>query len=76
MRLTPMPAATTSELPPPMNHVFVDFENVHEVDLSIIGSKAVSFILLPGAKHTKLDAALVEKVFAERASLPAIFHPR
>ncbi len=26
-----------------MNHVFVDFENVHQVDLSLIGAKSVSF---------------------------------
>src|SRR6185436_5440924 len=46
-------------LPPPVNHVFVDFENVHEVDFSIIGAKAVSMTLLLGARQTKLDAALV-----------------
>jgi hypothetical protein len=28
--------------------VFVDFENVHKVDLTVIGSKAVSFTLLVG----------------------------
>ena len=49
-----MPAVTTN-LPPPVNHVFVDFENVHAVDLSVIGSKAVSFTLLVGPRQTKLD---------------------
>lgn len=46
-----------------MNYVFVDYENVLRIDLSIIGNKAVSFTLLVGAGQTKLDAALVEKLF-------------
>ena len=39
-----------------MNHVFVDFENVHEVDPSVIGARSVSLTLLLGARQTKLDA--------------------
>ena len=31
-----------------MNHVFVDFENVHQVDLTLIGAKSVSFTLMVG----------------------------
>jgi len=61
-----------SELPPPMNHVLVDFENVHELDTSLIGAKAVSFILLLGAKQTKLDAALVEKLMKHAASVQLV----
>jgi len=34
-----MPAVTT-DLPLPVNHVFVDFENVHEIDLAVIASEA------------------------------------
>jgi hypothetical protein len=45
-----------------MNHVFVDFENVHEVDPALIGAKSVSLTLLLGARQTKLDVALVEKL--------------
>ena len=52
----------TNDLPPPVNHVFVDYENVHAVDPSIIGSKTVHVTLLLGAKKTKLDAAVVEKL--------------
>jgi hypothetical protein len=52
-----------------VNHVFVDFENVHEVDLAIIGTKAVSFTLLLGARQTKLDAELVEKLLEHAASV-------
>ena len=51
-----------------MNYVFVDYENVHDVDLSIVGSKTVYLTLLLGAKQTKLDAALVEKLM-DHASL-------
>lgn len=65
-------ASTPADLPPPMNHVFVDFENVHHVDLSLIGAKAVSFTLLVGAKQTKLDTALVEKLMDHAASVQLI----
>jgi hypothetical protein len=57
-----------SEVPLPVNYVFVDFENVHEIDLSVVGAKSVSFTLLLGAKQTRLDAALVEKLMAHAAS--------
>src|SRR5436190_7135804 len=63
---------STTHLPPPVNHVFVDFENVHKVDLSVIGSKAVSFTLLVGPRQTKLDAALVEKLFEHAVSVELV----
>jgi hypothetical protein len=65
-----MPTAT--HLSPPVNHVFVDFENVHQVDLAVIGSKAVSFTLLVGPRQTKLDAALVEKLFEHAVSVQLV----
>ena len=52
-----------------MNHVFVDFENVHQVDLTLIGAKAVSFTLMVGPQQTKLDSALVEKLMEHSASV-------
>lgn len=52
----------TDDLPPPINHVFVDYENVHTVDPAIIGSKTVHLTLLLGAQKTKLDAELVEQL--------------
>lgn len=55
-----------------MNHVFVDFENVHDVDAAIIGTRAVSFTLLLGAKQTKLDAALVERLMEHAASVQMV----
>src|SRR3954471_10219744 len=65
-----MPTAT--HLPLPLNHVFVDFENVHTVDLSVIGSKAVSFTLLVGLRQTKLDVSLVEKLFEHAVSVQLV----
>jgi hypothetical protein len=55
-----------------MNHVFVDFENVHEVDPALIGAKSVSLILLLGARQTKLDAALVENLMENAASVQLV----
>lgn len=55
-----------------MNHVFVDFENVHQVDLALIGAKSVSFTLMVGPKQTKLDSDLVEKLMAHSASVQLV----
>jgi len=65
-----MPIA--DQIAPPLNHVFVDFENVHQIDASVIGSKSVNFTLLLGAKQTKLDAGLVEKLMEHAASVQII----
>ncbi len=65
-----MPA--TTEPAPPLNHVFVDFENVHEVDVSVIGAKAVSLTLLLGARQTRLEVGLVEKLMEHSASVQLI----
>jgi hypothetical protein len=56
-------------LSPPMNHVFVDYENVHEIDPALIGAKSVSLTLLLGARQTRLDASLVEKLMEHAASV-------
>jgi hypothetical protein len=65
-----MPA--TNEIAPPLNHVFVDFENVHQIDVSFIGAKSVNFTLLLGANQTKLDAGLVEKLMEHAASVQLV----
>ena len=61
-----------SEHKPAANYVFIDFENVHEVDLSLIGSKTVHVTLLLGAKQTRLDAALVEKLIEHAATVQLV----
>lgn len=55
-----------------MNHVFVDFENVHQVDLTLIGAKGVSFTLMVGPKQTKLDTDLVERLMEHSASVQLV----
>lgn len=61
-----------ADLPPPLNHVFVDFENVHEIDLAVIGNRAVSFTLLIGPRQTKLEVGLVEKLFEHATSVQLV----
>ena len=61
-----------NEIAPPLNHVFVDFENVQQIDVSVIGTKSVNFTLLLGAKQTKIDAGLVEKLLAHAASVQLV----
>ena len=67
-----MPANSNSGLNLPVNYVFVDFENVHKVDLSIFNSKTVHFTLLLGARQTKLDVTLVEKLMEHAASVQLV----
>jgi hypothetical protein len=59
----------TKKLAPPVNHVFVDFENIHEIDLAVVGRNSVSFTLLLGPRQTKLDVTLVEKLMEHAASV-------
>lgn len=62
----------TKDLPPPVNHIFVDYENVHAVDPAIIGSKTIHITLLLGAKNTKLDTTVVEKLMQHAATVEMI----
>jgi hypothetical protein len=54
---------------PPVNHIFVDFENVHEVEHSVIGQESVRLTLLLGPNQKKLDADLVEKLLQHASSV-------
>jgi len=65
-------SGVTSHLPGPVNHVFVDYENVHQIDLSIIGSKAITFTLLVGPTRKTLDVELVEKLFQHAATVQLV----
>jgi hypothetical protein len=60
------------ETPAPLHHVFVDFENIHHVDVSVIGAKSVNFTILLGANQTRLDVGLVEKLMAHASSVQLI----
>lgn len=57
---------------PPVNYVFVDFENVPGIDLTMIGEKTVYLTLLLGVRQTKLDTGLVEKLMAHAASVQLV----
>lgn len=57
---------------PPVNYVFVDYENVPDVDLSMIGEKTVYLTLLLGVRQTKLGTDLVEKLMAYAASVQLV----
>jgi hypothetical protein len=61
-----------TDLPPPINHVFVDFENVHEIDLEVVGRKSVQFTLLLGPRQTRLDVNLVEKLLAHAQTVQLV----
>ena len=65
-------SATDPSLSSPTNHVFVDFKNVHKDVSSVIGSKTTSVTLFLGAKNTKLDASLVEKILEHAASVQLV----
>jgi hypothetical protein len=53
-------------------HVFVDFENVCEVDTTLLENKNVSFTLLLGAQQTKLDVGLVQQLLLHAASVQLV----
>jgi hypothetical protein len=63
---------SATDLPPPVNHVFVDFENVHEVDLEVVGRKSVHVTLLLGPRQTRLDVALVEKLLEHASTVQLV----
>lgn len=63
---------TSPDFLPPPHHVFVDFENVHQIDTSILEYKAVCLTILLGSKQTKLDASLVENLMTHAASVKLI----
>src|ERR1051325_7599061 len=56
----------------PLNHVFVDFENVHAINAGVIGRKGVTFTLLLGAHRKTLDVTLVEQLVQHAASVELI----
>ena len=55
-----------------MDHVFVDFENVPSVDLSLIANKSVHVTLLIGEKQRRLDLMLVRQIHEHAAKVTLI----
>jgi hypothetical protein len=44
------------------NHIFVDYENVHEVDLDLVAGKAVVVHLVLGERHKNLPLEIVKRL--------------
>lgn len=57
---------------PPTHFVFVDFENVPEVDLSAISGQPVLVTLLIGKNQKKIDLELVEQIQAFAAQVKLV----
>ena len=58
--------------PAPCHHVFIDFENVHELDLSLVGRRGFQFTLMMGAQQTKLGVEVVEKLLQHSEAVQII----
>jgi hypothetical protein len=56
----------------PVNYVFVDYENVHEVDLALFNNKTVYLTLLMGPRQSRLDVELVEKLVEHAATVQLV----
>lgn len=58
------------------NYIFVDFENIHEVDLDLIADKPVVVILVLGQRHKNLSTELVKQLlrYAEQVRLVETGH--
>ena len=52
-----------------MHHVFVDFENVPSVDLTLIADLPVAVTVLIGGAQNKLDTDFVEQIHAHAAKI-------
>ncbi len=58
----PSPASVAPAKGARLNHIFVDYENVHEIDLALVVSKPVIVHLVLGQQHKKLDVEIVEQL--------------
>ncbi len=55
-----------------MHHVFVDFENVPNVDLALIQDRPADVTLLIGEKQRRLDLDLVRQIHAHAAQVSLV----
>lgn len=63
-----MSPSTTLNTRQPINYVFVDYENVPDVDLSFVGDKTVHLTLLIGSRQTKTSLDQVEHLMKHAAT--------
>lgn len=54
------------------NYIFVDFENIHDVDLSLIAEKPVEVFFVLGQRHKNLPVSLVENLLELRSQVRLI----
>ncbi len=57
---------------PPTHFVFVDFENVQQVDLSLVKGKPVHVALLIGKNQVKLDFELADQIHKQASQVELI----
>ncbi len=55
-------AACASSTYSPVNHVFVDVENVKQIDPAVVGGRNLTLHLFLGPQNKKLDVSVVEKI--------------
>lgn len=67
-----MPSQSNAIRMMPEHRVFVDFENVHAVDLSLLGAAGVAFTFFLGVRQTKLEVELVEKLIAHAPTIQMV----
>lgn len=60
----------------PVNHVFVDLENVKTIDSSVIGNKNLRLYLFLGPQNKKLDVAVVECLLQHSQTVHMIRSPK
>ena len=65
-------SAPAPDTPPPVNYVFIDDENVPNLDLSSIEGKTVHVTLLLGPKKTRLPVEQVQSMMEHAASAQLI----
>ena len=51
------------------HYIFVDFENIHEVQLELIENKPVVVVLVLGERHKKLSVDLVKQLLKYPAQI-------
>ena len=64
--------SNTTDVSASRNHVFVDYENVHAIDLEVIDDRTTTFTILLGRAQTKLDVGLVEQLLANKGPVEIV----
>ena len=60
----------------PVNHVFVDLENVKSIDASVIGGRNLTCHLFLGPQNKKLDVEVVERLLENAQTVRLIRSPK